>query len=140
MIDKEVVEKRVDIIDENMRYLHEVRDIDEKDFISNFEKIQASKHSLQETMEACLDIANHIMAAEGFPRAEEYGQFFTTLAERGIIDKSLGRKLSEMAKFRNLLVHRYSQISSRELYRILNENLGDIEEYVKEILRFIAKE
>ena len=91
-------------------------------------------------MEACLDIANHIMAAEGFPRAEEYGQFFTTLAERGIIDKSLGEKLSEMAKFRNLLVHRYSRISSKELYRILNENLVDIEEYVKEILRFIAKE
>lgn len=47
MIDKEVIEKRMDIIDENMRYLHKVRDIDEKDFISNFEKIQASKHSLQ---------------------------------------------------------------------------------------------
>ncbi|MEA1924552.1 MAG: DUF86 domain-containing protein [Candidatus Altiarchaeota archaeon] len=99
--------------------------------------VQASKHSLQEVIEACLDIANHILAAEGFPRAEEYMQLFIILAGEGVIDESLGERLSRMAKFRNLLVHRYSRVSSGELYRILNEDLVDVEEFVKEILVFM---
>jgi len=139
MIDKEIIEKKIDIISENMDYLREVSRTDLDAFVSNFERIQATKHSLQEAIEACLDIANHIIAAEGFPRAEEYGQFFTTLGEKNVINKDLANRLVEMAKFRNLLVHRYSLVDSKELHKILNENLGDIQEYVKEILEFISK-
>ena len=109
MIDKEIIEKKIDIISENMDYLREVSRTDLDAFVSNFERIQATKHSLQEAIEACLDIANHIIAAEGFPRAEEYGQFFTT-------------RLVEMAKFRNLLVHRYSLVDSKELHKILTRS------------------
>lgn len=137
MIDGEVIERRIDIINENMRYLRSVRGMDEKVFVSSFERVQASKHSLQEVIEACLDIANHILAAEGFPRAEEYMQLFVILAREGVIGDSLGVKLAQMAKFRNLLVHRYSRVSSGELYRILREDLVDVEEFVREILVFI---
>jgi uncharacterized protein YutE (UPF0331/DUF86 family) len=139
MIDQEVIEGRIDIIHENLNYLKEVRKIKLEDFISNFEKIQAVKHSLQEAIEASLDIANHIIASKGFPRAEEYWQFFTILAENNVIKKNLAERLVEMAKFRNLLVHKYSIIDPRKLYKILNENLDDIEKYVKEILRFTSK-
>jgi len=110
VIDGEVIERRIDIINENMRYLRSVRGMDEKVFVSSFERVQASKHSLQEVIEACLDIANHILAAEGFPRAEEYMQLFVILAREGVIGDSLGVKLAQMAKFRNLLVHRYSRV------------------------------
>jgi len=137
VIDGEVIERRIDIINENMRYLRSVRGMDEKVFVSSFERVQASKHSLQEVIEACLDIANHILAAEGFPRAEEYMQLFVILAREGVIGDSLGVKLAQMAKFRNLLVHRYSRVSSGELYRILREDLVDLEEFVREILVFI---
>jgi len=137
VIDGEVIERRIDIINENMRYLRSVRGMDEKVFVSSFERVQASKHSLQEVIEACLDIANHILAAEGFPRAEEYMQLFVILAREGVIGDSLGVKLAQMAKFRNLLVHRYSRVSSGELYRILREDLVDVEEFVREILVFI---
>ncbi|MBU4201690.1 MAG: DUF86 domain-containing protein [Candidatus Altiarchaeales archaeon] len=139
MIDKEVIEKKIDIITENMEYLHETKKIDIDKFTSSFEKIQATKHCLQEAIEACLDIANHIIASKGFPRAEEYGQFFSILADKKIIRKGLANRLADMAKFRNLLVHRYSVIEPKELHRILNDNLADIEAYVKEIMNFTSK-
>lgn len=139
MIDTEVIEKKLDVIAENMDYLQNVRKTSINDFTSDFEKIQATKHCIQEAIEACLDIANHIIAAEGFPRAEEYRQFFTTLAEKKVIDKSLAGRLVEMAKFRNLLVHRYGTIQSRELHKILNQNLKDITEYTKQILTYTSK-
>lgn len=138
MIDRDIIEGRIDIISENMDYLKEVRRTDLDSFSSDFEKIQATKHCLQEAIEACLDIANHIMSAEGFPRAEDYGQFFRVLAEKEVIGKDLAGRLARMAKFRNLLVHRYGLIKPEELHKILNEDLGDIEEYVREILTYIS--
>ena len=140
MIDKEIIEKKIDIITENMGYLHETKEIELDAFISNFEKIQATKHCLQEAIEACLDIANHIIASKGFPRAEEYGQFFSILADKKIIRKDLANRLADMAKFRNLLVHRYSMIEPKELHRILNENLADIEGYVRGIMDYVSKD
>ena len=140
MIDKEIIEKKIDIITENMGYLHETKKIDIDKFTSSFEKIQATKHCLQEAIEACLDIANHIIASKGFPRAEEYGQFFSILADKKIIRKDLANRLADMAKFRNLLVHRYSMIEPKELHRILNENLADIEGYVRGIMDYVSKD
>lgn len=139
MIDKEVIEGRIDIITENLRYLRRTAQMELNDFASNFEKIQATKHSLQEAIEACLDTANHIMAGEGFPRAEQYSEFFTTLGQKKVIDPALAERLSEMAKFRNLLVHRYTELDSRKLHELLNNNLDDIEEYVKQILEYVNK-
>lgn len=139
MIDREIIEGRVDLITENLRYLRETARLGVADFAANFEKIQATKHSLQEAIEACLDIANHIIAGVGFPRAEEYSEFFTRLSKEGVIDDNLADRLAEMAKFRNLLVHRYGNVDSKRLHDILNHNLDDIQEYVRQILEYANK-
>jgi uncharacterized protein YutE (UPF0331/DUF86 family) len=44
-----------------------------------------------------------------------------------------------MAGYRNRLVHFYHEISDGELFAILNNNLSDVEAFVKEIKRFIEK-
>ena len=139
MIDREIIEGRVDLITENLRYLRETARLGVADFAANFEKIQATKHPLQEAIEACLDIANHIIAGVGFPRAEEYSEFFTRLSKEGVIDDNLADRLAEMAKFRNLLVHRYGNVDSKRLHDILNHNLDDIQEYVRQILEYANK-
>lgn len=138
MIDNEMIEKKFDIIEENLRYLKSARKVSVEFFTSDFEKIQAAKHSLQEAIEACLDIANHIIAAKGLERAEEYSMMFEVLAKNNIISSRLKSNLMEMARFRNLLVHRYGDIESKRLYSILQENLGDIEGFMKEIEKFLV--
>jgi len=82
MIDKEIIEKKIDIISENMDYLREVSRTDLDASVSNFERIQATKHSLQEAIEACLDIANHIIAAEGFQGPKNMDSFSQHLERR----------------------------------------------------------
>jgi len=84
MIDKELIEKRFDVVVENMNYLRGAAEAKPEEFTSNYEKLQATKHSLQEAIEACIDTANHIIAAEGLPRAEEYSQMFKTLGEKNM--------------------------------------------------------
>ena len=128
MIDEELVERKKDVIFRNLQYLED-KEFDNPDF----ESVQAVKYSLQEVIEACLDIANHVIASRELERAEEYSEMFEILGEEELLDEELADDLADMAKFRNLLVHRYGDIEYDELHRILAEDLQDIRDYLDQI-------
>jgi len=138
MINREVINAMIDLIDENIRLIEEIRSQGYESFSNSFRDIQAAKHSLQESIEACLDMGNHIIAEKGFRRAEDYKDIYKVLEEEGIIDPALSAKLQEMAQFRNLLVHRYGRIDTKRVFIIMTEDLKDIREFVKKILKYIS--
>ncbi|MBF7083464.1 DUF86 domain-containing protein [Desulfallas sp. Bu1-1] len=45
----------------------------------------------------------------------------------------MAERLIQMAKFRNLLIHRYGDMDDRKVYNIICNNLGDLELYLAEI-------
>lgn len=137
MISSEVINAMIDLIDENMRLIEELRLQSFESFSNNFRDIQAAKHSLQEAIEACLDIGSHIIAEKGFRRPEDYKDIYKVLEEEEIIDPVLSAKLQEMAQFRNLLVHRYGKIDTRRIFIIMSEDINDVKEFVKMVLRYI---
>jgi len=65
---------------------------------------------------------------------------FKVLKEERIIGKDLATKLEDMARFRNLLVHRYGEVDNRRVLEIIKHNLKEIEEFEKEIEEFIKEE
>ena len=137
MISKDVVNAMIDIIDENIRLIEEIQSQGYESFSGSFRDIQAAKHSLQEAIEACLDIGSHIIAEQGFRRPEDYREIFRVLEENRIIDHVLSIKLQEMAQFRNLLVHRYGEIDIKRVYIIMSDELKDIQKFAKSILKYI---
>jgi len=139
-LEREVIEAKLDIIDRNLRFLEEMKTISPDQFIESYKDVQASKYSLLEIIEACIDIANYTISVKGFRRAEEYSEMFKVLKEERVIGKELATKLEDMARFRNLLVHRYGEIDNRRVLEIIKHNLKDIEEFEKEIEKFIRKE
>ena len=70
MISKDVVNAMIDLIDENIKLIEEIRSQEYEYFSGSFRDIQAAKHSLQEAIEACLDIGSHIISEKGFRRPE----------------------------------------------------------------------
>jgi len=62
---------------------------------------------------------------------------FKVLKEERIIGKELATKLEDMARFRNLLVHRYGEVDNRRVLEIIKHNLKDVEEFEKKIEKFI---
>jgi len=138
-LDREIIEGKFDIVDRNLRFLKEIRTLSSDQFVESYRDIQAAKYSLLEIMEACIDIANYIISVKGFTRAEEYSEMFKVLKEEGVIGKELATKLEDMARFRNLLVHRYGEVDNRRVLEIIKHNLKDIEEFEREIENFIKE-
>ena len=134
-IDKELVEG---LIGDIRRGLAELRaqQVTEEALQDTF-FLWGVEHGLQITLEACLDIARHIGAAEAWgvkPRARDY---MLVLGEKRVIDKVLTGKLAEAMSVRNRLVHEYGQISKEKLAEFVNKDLGDIDEYIKQIAGYL---
>jgi uncharacterized protein YutE (UPF0331/DUF86 family) len=131
-LEREIIEGKFDVIDRNLRFLEEIKTLSPDQFVESYRDIQAAKYSLLEIMEACVDIANYIISVKGFRRAEEYSEMFKVLKEEGVIAKELATKLEDMARFRNLLVHRYGEVDNRRVLEIITHNLKEIEEFERE--------
>ncbi len=140
MINRDMIEGKFDIIERNLKFLAEFRDKGVDEFVSSFRDMQAVKYSLLEAIEACIDIANHIIAVKGYRRGEEYSEMFTILGEENLIDEGLALGLADMASFRNLLVHRYGEIDNSRVLEIIKSDLGDIREFERCVERFLKDE
>lgn len=93
-----------------------------------------------EVAEACIDIAGHIIAAEGFNRPSDYADIFEPLAENGILEEDLAERLGEMAKFRNFLVHRYDKVDLERLQEFRDDDIGDVKQFLDSIYTYIERE
>jgi uncharacterized protein YutE (UPF0331/DUF86 family) len=91
--------------------------------------IGGAKYYLQVSIECCLDVANHIIAAERFRAPEDYADSFKVLEEYGILSQEAALKLRQMAKFRNRLVHLYGDIDDAYVHNFILNNLEDIQNF-----------
>lgn len=139
-LERGMIEGKFDIIDRNVRFLEEIKILSPDQFVESYRDVQAAKYSLLEIIEACIDIANYIISVKGFRRAEEFSEMFKVLKEEEVIGKELATRLEDMARFRNLLVHRYGEVDDKRVLEIIKHNLKDIEEFEKAIEKFIKEE
>jgi uncharacterized protein YutE (UPF0331/DUF86 family) len=133
-VDRELIAMRIAKIREELRHLARLNDLSLESFIASPIERHAVERELQIVIEACLDIGHHVISREGLRRPGDYREVFGVLREAGIIETELGRRLEEMAGFRNRLVHGDLDVDPSRVYRIAREELGDIEGFVARIV------
>jgi uncharacterized protein YutE (UPF0331/DUF86 family) len=58
-------------------------------------------------IQACLDLAAHWLADEGWDVPQRYGEIFLALADHGVIPRPLALRPVAAAGLRNLVAHQY---------------------------------
>ncbi len=76
-------------------------------------------------IEICADIANHIIADKEYRVPKSYADTFRVLYEEGIIEEAIFKVMENMAKFRNIVVHRYDKVDESIVVNILKRHLDD---------------
>jgi len=109
-------------------------------FIKDTRLIAAAERNLQVAIQACLDIANHIVAALGFERpVEATTEVFNTLGNEGVIPESFVGTMKKMIGYRNILVHGYLIVDPNKTHEYIQHKLVDFSTFAKHIERFIEK-
>ena len=96
-------------------------------------------HALLVSIQASIDIANHLIAASGSRRPETYRESFAILCDEGLIPEDLGVRLSDLAGFRNVLVHLYCRLNLDEVYGVLQDDLPVVNRY-RDLVRAMLRD
>ena len=131
-----LIEDRLGFIIKSIARLKRLSRLDQKDFLKEDNPAVAESY-LRRSLEAIFDISRHIIAKTAGKGIVEYKEIARALGQEGVVTGDQSEKLILMAGYRNRLEHFYHEISDGELYATMNNNLSDVEAFVKEIKRFI---
>lgn len=119
--------------------LNGLKRLAKKEFLSDPHKIGSAKYNFIVSIEGIIDLCNHIISKNAFRTPEDYADTFRVMNERGAFDKKFTETLIQMARFRNRLVHIYWEVDDNELYKLIQNRLGDIRLFLKKFGTFISK-
>ena len=121
-----------------MRVLKELRELAREEFIADPHKVGSAKYHCIVTIEAAIDMCNHLISKNGWRTPESYADIFRVMGQIGAFDDEFIKALTEMVRFRNPPAHIYWEVDDTELDRILREDLANLECFLEELGQFIA--
>ena len=72
------------------------------------------RHLVQTAAQISIDLANHVIAADGHRVPRDYGDAFRVLAEVGVLDAELAGRMVALAGARDLIVHLYAEVDDAQ--------------------------
>lgn len=129
----DVVQKLLAEYLEACRRLKELSRLAFPDFAADPHKIASAKYHFIVAIEAATDLCNHIIARNSLRVPEDYADTFKVMGENNYISPDFTNTLTNMARFRNRLVHRYWDVDTEFLYTVLTGNLDDLDRFLIEI-------
>lgn len=136
---KEDIQTKIDVILDSIEKLNSLKGKTYEDFTSDFRNIDSSLHRLQTSIQALLDIGSYIIASLGLKTPNTNAEIIEILTEAGHIPKDKTETYIKMSLFRNRIVHLYNHIDTEMLYDILVNEMDDIKDFFKILLRIIEK-
>ena len=137
MVNKEVIRKRLNKLDEYLGFLYRLRKHSFDAFVGTPEYYGSAERFLHLSIEAINDIGNHIIADDALGVVDSYGDIPTILNEKSIITHEMREKWIRMIGFRNTLVHEYIEIDRKIVYQVLQGGLADIEALIQVFAGFL---
>lgn len=136
-IDKNLIVSRIKLIELYLKRLREMQNLSKGKFAlpDNF---AIAAYNLRSALEATFDICAHILSRIPGAQIDEYKQMAVEMGKQGLIPMDFAKnQLQKMAGYRNRLTHFYFEITSEEMYGIIQHNLGDFEIFLKHIKKIL---
>jgi len=136
---KNEVLNKLERLQKYIKMLNSYKKYSFQDINEDFTLRGAIERYLQLSLECCIDIGEIIISSMGLRKPETYKEVIEILGEEGILPEEFAERFAEAAKFRNVLVHMYAEIDVELVHEILQNNLGDFDEFAKHIARYLEK-
>ena len=94
--------------------------------------------NLQRAVEAAIDVASHLISANGWELPRDARHAFEILVTHGVIAGTSLKVLHAAVGFRNIAVDDYAKLDPQVVRGIAADHLGDLEEFANAVLRKIT--
>jgi uncharacterized protein YutE (UPF0331/DUF86 family) len=133
-LNREVLQTRISYIEDSLKSLERFKGITYNEFHANQDNFRIAFYDLHRALEAIMDIGTHILSRIPGARPTSYKDIPRLLEKNKIIPADFAmNSLSKMAGYRNRMVHFYGEITEREIYNIIQEELEDFYTFLTHI-------
>ena len=109
----------------------------EKNFLEDFHLYGLAERYLQLSCQVILDVIDLLVIERGFKKPENRQEAISLLYSHKVVSENMASKLQGISGFRNILVHEYGEVDRKKVYEVLQNQIEDLEDFKKEILRFV---
>lgn len=136
MVAPDTVRRHLDLLAEFTTELRELQREGEESYAAR--DAYAGRYLVQSAAQTCIDLANHVVASEGWRNPIDYRDAFAVLGENGVLSGDLVASLQNLAGLRNRLVHVYGDIDDHLVFEALEAGLSDLDRFAAEIAKLIS--
>lgn len=136
MVDLDRIHQRLQLLNGYLHELRQLRDLPVAEYLQN--EVYAGRYLVQVAAQTCIDLANHVIASEGWRSPRDFGDSFTVLHEHGVLDDALAGQLRGLAGLRNRLVHVYDEIDDARVHEALTTGLPDLDAFAAAVARLAS--
>ena len=91
--------------------------------------------NIQRLCEVGIELGVHVIRINKYGIPQSSKEIFQILEKNNVVSKELSKKLQEVVGFRNVAIHDYQTIDLGILQKIVENNLEDILELAREIIK-----
>lgn len=136
MVEPDRIRSKLGSLETYLRGLDEKQGCTETTYLQDRDLQDIVERRFEKAIQSCLNIASHIIAAEGYREPSDYGDLFVILREEGILSSTTAEQMVEMAGFRNVLAHEYADIVDKYVYAHL-QDFEHLRQFAMEIGQFL---
>ena len=137
MLNRRLIETQLQRLRASLQRLRQLAALEEDEFMADRDHFAIAEHHFRRAVETVFDIGRHLIARCGWEPAETYGEIAQRLGERRVLTTDLTTWALDLARYRNRLVHVYWQVTARELYGRLADDLPCFETFARQIEGFL---
>ena len=138
-INYQLVRDRASEIRESIQKVQQYAAVPDDEFFADERNLYSVEHLLLIAIEAAASLCNHILAKTASQAPVSYGECFEGLRLVHRLDDQLTARLVQMARFRNLLVHRYWDVDPGRVLTYARACQADFEVYLKAIGEIVGQ-
>ena len=133
MVDESRILHKLQAITDSLSKLEELAQMGGDVFLTDFRSIDSAKYNLQTSIEAMIDICNHIISRKRLRVPATNVESFEVVSEAGLLPADALPVYRSMARFRNRIVHMYDDVDDSQIHEILQTRLDDIRAFVQHV-------
>jgi uncharacterized protein YutE (UPF0331/DUF86 family) len=137
MVRKDLVAAKLGELADRIEQIRFHRKASADDLVADRAARDLVSFNLMLAVQACADVAGHVIADEGWPPATTIAESFRRLAERSVVSSVTATALGNAVGLRNIVAHGYAGVDVAMLHVASTAGVTDLEAFASEVSRWL---
>jgi uncharacterized protein YutE (UPF0331/DUF86 family) len=136
MVSENIIKKKTNAIRHCLVRIRVYRNLSLEEFLADEDARDIVTHNLFIMLQNVIDIGTHLISDLGLEEPDYLGEIPELLVKEKIIADQLKKPLKAMIGLRNIIAHEYGDLNFDIIYKILQEELDDVNQFLADIIKF----